>query len=324
MILHILFTVIGAALVLFGADKLTDGSVGLARRFSISEMVIGLTVVAFGTSLPEFVVSFLASLNGSAAMSIGNIVGSNLFNTLMIVGVTAVVSPIAVTHATAYKDIPFCILASVVLAALASDSLLNGGGEVNVLDRGDGVALLGFFLIFMTYTLTLARHKVVPAEEVAVSKEPSSEMGIGRILLFIILGLAGLIVGGHLFVEGASGIARGLGVSEGVIGLTLVAGGTSLPELATSVIAARKGQSAMAIGNVVGSNLFNILWILGACSLISPLAVQGITLVDFSVLVASSLLFWLFARSRFTVQRWEGAIMVGCFVAYIAWLIASL
>ena len=320
MIFDILFTVLGAALVLKGADMLTDGSVALARRFAIPELVIGLTVVAFGTSLPEFVVSMLSSLSGAAAMGIGNVVGSNLFNTLMIVGVTAIVAPIAVQKSTIYKDIPFSLLASLMLTALAIDAFFGTAGSQNLLSRGDGIVLLGFFAVFMAYTFSIARGG---GDDSSSTDDKEPAMSGLKITLFILLGLAGLIGGGELFVRGATGIARELGVSEAVIGLTLVAGGTSLPELATSIIAARKGRSGMAIGNVIGSNLFNIFWILGACSCVAPMPVQGITPLDFLMLIISGLLFWLFSRTQHRIIRWEGCCLVAVYVAYLAWLLNS-
>ncbi|MBR1800063.1 MAG: calcium/sodium antiporter [Bacteroidaceae bacterium] len=315
MFTFILYTVIGAALVLVGADKLTDGAVGLASRFGISEMVIGLTIVAFGTSLPEFIVSLLACIsNDSAAtaLSASNIVGSNLFNVMVIAGMSAVVSPIAITKATVRKDIPLSILASVILSAIALDMWVSGG-EANILTRGDGIVLLGFFIIFLAYSFGLARQK----EAVGTTHQMSAL----RIALFIVLGLCALIGGGELFVRGACGIARSAGVSEAVIGLTLVAGGTSLPELATSIVAARKGQSALAIGNVVGSNIFNIFFILGTCATVKALAVTGLTAVDFAVLTLSGLLFWLFSRSSYKLSRWEGGVMMLAYALYVSWLI---
>jgi len=317
MIVNILITILGAALVLIGADKLTDGSVGLARRFNIPEMVIGLTIVAFGTSLPEFVVSLLSSINHAPGMAVGNIVGSNIFNTLMIVGCSALMCPIVISKSTVTKDIPLSLLAAIVLPALALDTFIGTGGP-DVLSRGDGVAFLGFFLIFMAYTFSMAKNnepEVVDAGEAVMSG--------WKICAYIVLGIAALIGGGQLFVQGASEIARSLGVSEAVIGLTLVAGGTSLPELATSVIAARKGQSAMAIGNVVGSNLFNIFWILGACSCISPLPVAGIVWTDYALLILANVLFWLFSRTQHRVVRWEGGLLVALYVGYIAYLVSQ-
>ena len=317
MFLFILYTLVGAALVLVGADKLTDGAVGLAARFGISEMVIGLTIVAFGTSLPEFIVSLLACLSNdeaATALSASNIVGSNLFNVLVIAGASAAISPITISRATVQKDIPLCLLASIVLTALALDTLFSGG-SANVLTRGDGICLLGFFAVFLAYSFSLAKQREKGDDGSACLMSPM------RIVAYIVLGLVALIGGGELFVEGACGIARSAGVSEAVIGLTLVAGGTSLPELATSIVAARKGQSALAIGNVVGSNIFNIFFILGTCATVKPLAVTGLTLVDFAMLTASALLFWQFSRSSYKLSRWEGWAMMLSYAVYLGWLI---
>ena len=317
MFIYILYTVIGATLVLVGADKLTDGAVEMALRFGISEMVIGLTIVAFGTSLPEFIVSLLACISNdvsATALSTSNIVGSNLFNTLVIAGASAAISPIVISKATVQKDIPLCILASIVLSSVALDTLVSGG-ETNRLTRGDGIVLLCFFAVFMAYSISLASQKE--------TCKTTTQMSAIQIALFVILGLGALIGGGELFVEGACGIARSVGVSEAIIGLTLVAGGTSLPELATSIVAAHKGQSALAIGNVVGSNIFNIFYILGMCATVKPLAVTGLTAVDFAVLTASSLLFWLFSRSSYKLSRWEGWAMILAYALYLGWLIIN-
>lgn len=317
MFIYILCTVIGAVLVLVGADKLTDGAVGLAARFGISEMLIGLTIVAFGTSLPEFIVSFLACISSDAsatALSVSNVVGSNLFNTLLIAGASAAIAPIVIPKATVQKDIPLCLLASIVLSSLALDSL-SSSGHANVLTRGDGIVLLCFFAIFMTYSFSLAKQKETGSA--------AQQMSSIRIASFMLFGLGALIGGGELFVEGACGIARAAGVSEAVIGLTLVAGGTSLPELATSIVAARKGQSGLAIGNVVGSNIFNIFFILGVCASVKPLAVTGLTIVDFAVLTASALLFWLFSRSSYKLTRLEGWLMMLAYISYLAWLVIN-
>ena len=319
----ILYALVGIVLVLYGADKLTDGSVGLARKFSIPEMVIGLTVVAFGTSLPEFIVSLMSSLQGSADMSIGNIIGSNLFNTLMIVGTTAAIAPIAVRKSTIYKDIPFTILASVMLIALASDHALGSSQPSDLLTRSDGIALLGFFAVFMAYTFAIAKPS--PQTTQALMENSSAPgMPMWKVILFIIGGLVGLVVGGELFVRGASSIARDLGVSDAVIGLTLVAGGTSLPELATSIVAARKGNGGIAIGNVIGSNLFNVFWILGFCSTITPMHVTGIKPLDLIMLLVSALLFWFFAKTQKTILRWEGLVLVAVYFGYLAWLLSNL
>ena len=318
LFLDILFLLGGMALILLGANGLTDGSSSVAKRFGISDLVIGLTIVAFGTSAPELMVSLVSSIKGSAQLAIGNVVGSNIFNILMIVGLTAVVMPIKVQKNTITNEIPLVLLSSLALVACASDVVLDGGGG-NVIGRGDGILLLLFFTIFMRYTFSIAKSS---GEE---SGEQIKLMPIWKSLLFIVLGLAGLIFGGQLFVDGASGIARSLGVSESVIGLTLVAGGTSLPELATSVVAAVKKKPGIAIGNVIGSNLFNIFLVLGASATVSPLPLGNIGISDMLMLVVSSVLFWAagwFFKDK-TITRIEGAIMVALYVGYIWWLISG-
>ena len=317
--LDVIFLIGGLALILLGANGLTDGAAAVAKRFNISDLVIGLTIVAFGTSAPELVISTMAALGGSADMAIGNVVGSNAFNVLMIIGVTAMVLPIKVGEGILSKEIPLVILASFVLAVCANDILLDGGSS-NVISRIDGLVLLGFFLIFMRYTFAIARNGGDEAEG-----EKIKEMPIWKSALFILGGLAGLIYGGQLFVDGASGIASSLGVSESIIGLTIVAGGTSLPELATSVTAALKKNSGIAIGNVIGSNLFNVFFVLGCSATISPLPMGGINNVDMAVLIGSAILFWLvgwFFKKR-TITRVEGALLVICYVAYTAYLISQ-
>ena len=331
--IHTLLLLGGLLLILLGANGMTDGAAAVAKRFHIPDIVIGLTIVAFGTSAPELTVSVASALKGSADMAVGNVVGSNLFNTLMIVGCTALVAPILVTRNTLLKEIPLCILASVALWVCANDRLLNGTGA-NGIDRTDGLLLLCFFAIFLSYTFAIARRReqpsVNPGEEPSTgqlpAEEPIASLPLGRALLYIVGGLAGLVVGGHLFVEGACGIARGLGVSEGVIGLTLVAGGTSLPELATSIVAAWKKNPEIAIGNVIGSNLFNIFFVLGTAATITPLGLQGIGRIDLLCLVGSSVLLWLVGvfYGKRIITRIEGCILVACYVAYTAWLIYQL
>lgn len=317
--LNTLLLIGGLALILLGANALTDGAAAVAKKFQISDLVIGLTIVAFGTSAPELVISVMAALGGSADMAIGNVVGSNVFNVLMIIGVTAMVLPIKVGEGILSKEIPLVILASFVLAFCANDLLLDGG-SANVISRIDGLILLCFFLIFMRYTFAIARNG---GEE--VEGEKIKEMPIWKSVLFIVGGLAGLVFGGQFFVDGASGIASALGVSESTIGLTIVAGGTSLPELATSVTAALKKNSGMAIGNVIGSNLFNIFFVLGCSASISPLQMGGINNIDMLVLIGSALLFWLvgwFFKKR-TITRVEGALLVIGYITYTAFLISQ-
>ena len=306
----------GLVLILLGANYLTDGASSLAKRFKISDLVIGLTVVAFGTSAPELAVSLSSAIKGSADIAIGNVVGSNMFNTLMIVGCTAFFAPIVVTRNTLLKEIPLCILASVALLAISNDMLLDKQ-PLDVVSRTDGFLLLLFFIIFMVYTFSIARqHGDEEAEEV-------KQIPLWLSLIYIIGGLAALIFGGNIFVDGATGIARSLGVSESVIGLTLVARGTSLPELATSVVAALKKNPEMAIGNVVGSNLFNIFLVLGASATITPLNLIGITNFDLLSLVIASVILWFFGvfYKKRTITRVEGTILVVCYIAYTATLI---
>ena len=306
----------GLVLILLGANYLTDGASSLAKRFRISDLVIGLTVVAFGTSAPELAVSLSSAIKGSADIAIGNVVGSNMFNTLMIVGCTAFFAPIVVTRNTLLKEIPLCILASVALLAISNDMLLDKQ-PLDVVSRTDGFLLLLFFIIFMVYTFSIARqHGDEEAEEV-------KQIPLWLSLIYIIGGLAALVFGGNIFVDGATGIARSLGVSKSVIGFTLVAGATSLPELATSVVAALKKNPEMAIGNVVGSNLFNIFLVLGASATITPLNLIGITNFDLLSLVIASVILWFFGvfYKKRTITRVEGTILVVCYIAYTATLI---
>ena len=308
MVLDVLYIIIGVTLVLVGADRLTEGASALARRFGVPEIVIGLTIVACGTSMPEFFVSLMSALNGTPDMAVGNVVGSNIMNTMLSVGCAAMVAPLVISPSTVKKDIPFSVGASILLVLLAIDSVIG---------RIDGIILLVGFAVFMAYTLWQAKREKTESADTVRLQNPWLSV------LYIVLGLAGLVFGSNLFVDSASSVAAELGVSESVIGLTIVAGGTSLPELATSVVAARKGQSAIAIGNVIGSNVFNILLILGATATISPLQMEGITLVDIGVMLGSITLVWLFSFTRYTVERWEGAVLVLGYGAYLAWLLSN-
>ena len=309
MLLDILLIIIGVVLVLKGADFLTEGASALARRMHVPESVIGLTIVAAGTSAPELFVSVVSALNGTPDLAVGNVVGSNTMNCMLIVGCAAMVAPMIISRSTVRKDIPFAVMASILLTCIALD---------NYLGRVDGIILLLGFVVFMAYTLLQAKNgQAEPQTEVR-------QLNPWLSLLFLVIGLAMLVAGSNVFVGSASSVAAALGISEGVIGLTVVAGGTSLPELATSVVAARKGQSAIAIGNVIGSNVFNILLILGMTAVISPLQIEGINTIDMAVMLISVILVWLFSFTRFTVERWEGALLVGGYLAYLTWLISSL
>ena len=308
MIFDILLIVLGVAMVLLGADRLTEGAAALARRMNVPEIIIGLTIVAAGTSAPELFVSLVSALKGTPDMAMGNVVGSNTMNCMLIVGCAAMVAPMTISRSTVQKDIPFSVGASVLLMILAINAYLG---------RFDGIILLLGFATFMYYTLLQAKKGQVEQQETVKQINPWLSA------FFVVLGLAMLVVGSNVFVDAASDVAYSLGLSEGVVGLTIVAGGTSLPELATSVVAARKGQSAIAIGNVIGSNVFNILLILGLTATISPMQIQGITLVDMGMMLGSVSLVWLFSYTRFTVERWEGALLVGGYLVYLCWLLSN-
>lgn len=307
MLLNIIWMIAGIALVLWGADRLTDGAVAIAERMHISQMVIGLTIVAMGTSMPEFFVSFMSALKDTPDMAVGNVVGSNIFNTLLIVGCAALVTPIMILPATVKKDIPFAMVASVVLLLMCLDGNIS---------RIDAVVLLVLFVVFMYFTLKGAKENEQAMQQTS-AKGGKPFMSV----VWIVVGLVCLVFGSNLFVDAATVIARQLGVSDAVIGLTIIAGGTSFPELATSVVSARKGQSGIAIGNVLGSNVFNILLILGVTGVMSPMTLQGITTVDLTMLVVSMVMLWLFSFTKYTLARWEGALLTIVFIGYISYLV---
>lgn len=325
MLLNIIYIIIGVALVLWGADRMTDGAASLARRMHISEMVIGLTIVAAGTSAPELFVSLVSALKGTPDMAVGNVIGSNIFNTLLIVGCAAMVAPMTISATTVRKDIPFAIAASLLLIVLCFDSFNGFDITGNNISRVDGFILLAGLACFMIYTLRTAgsSNRTAAGGDTTPTATPATDgPGVARCLGYVILGLVCLVGGSNLFVDAASEMARDLGVSDGVIGLTIVAGGTSMPELATSVVAARKGQSAIAIGNVIGSNVFNILAILGVTAVICPMRLNGITATDLLVMSGSIIAVWLFSFTRYTVERWEGAVLTVSFLAYLGYLLS--
>lgn len=295
--------------MLWGADRLTEGASAIARSLNVSEIVIGLTVVAMGTSMPEFFVSMMSAVKGTSDMAIANVVGSNIFNTMLIVGTAAMVAPMTISKGTVRKDIPFAVMASMALLVFFYD------GEMS---RWDAAMLLVGFIVFMAVTLNNRSAGAEQSTEETTSSRPRSLL---LSAFYVVLGLACLVGGSNIFVDGATNIARSLGVSDAVIGLTIVAGGTSLPELATSVVAATKGKSAIAIGNVIGSNVFNILMILGVTGLIMPMDILGLTVVDYSVMLGSIVLLWFFSYTKYTVARWEGAVLVAIFIAYITYII---
>lgn len=310
VITDIALVAVGIALVLWGADKMTAGAVSVAARLGVPQIVIGLTIVAIGTSAPELFVSLASALKGTPDIAVGNIVGSNIFNTLAIVGAAAVVAPLSIAVKTIKIDLPISVAAGVALLLLSLD------GDIS---RLDAIILLILFAGFIAYTLRRAREG--GEGDGTGAGEPLTG---GRAALFIVGGLACLVFGSNLFVDGAKGVAKAMGVSDAVIGLTVVALGTSLPELATSVVAARKGNSSIAIGNVIGSNVFNILMILGVTGAVSPMRIEGVGVVDMAVMAAGGLAMWLFCATKRTVERWEGAAMLAAYVAYVGYLIYNI
>lgn len=320
MIWNILILIFGLALILGGANYLTDGASAVAQRSGISPLVIGLTIVAFGTSAPELVISCVSAFNHNAGIAIGNVVGSNIFNILVIIGLTALVRPIKIERGILVNDIPLVILSSLVILVLGNGVFLDGDSE-NIITRSGGLILLLFFCIFLRYTFSIAKS----SEESADDSTEIKSMKTWVAAVAIVGGLGALIWGGQLFVDSASAIARSLNVSDAIIGLTIVAFGTSLPELATSIVAAVKNQPGLAVGNVVGSCIFNVFFVLGASAVISPLPLGGITNVDLLVLVGASLLFWIFGKviRKMTFTRTEGAVMFLAYVAYTVYLISA-
>lgn len=306
--IQVVLLVIGIVAVMKSAGWLTDGSVGIATRMGIPQLVIGLTIVAMGTSMPEFFVSLMSALGGKPGLAVGNVVGSNIFNASLIVGVAAMVAPIAILPDTVKRDIPFALVASVVLMMMCLDGNIS---------RLDAVILFVLFIVFMYFTLLEAKKMRTDKSQ----EEQPVKMSVGKSTVLIVSGLAGLIIGSEVFVDNASALAHTLGVSDAVIGLTIVACGTSLPELATSTVAASRGNSGIAIGNVLGSNVFNILMILGVTGMVSPMSVQGITFVDLSVMVIAMILLWLFSFSKYRIERWEGAALTVFFIGYISYLL---
>lgn len=328
MLLNALWIVVGVVLVLWGADRLTEGAVAVAERLRVPQIVIGLTIVALGTSMPELCVSVVSALKGTPDLAVGNVVGSNIFNALLIVGVAALVAPMTILRSTVFKDVPCALVASVVLLMMCQNDW--------VITRLDGAILFVFFLVFMRLTIkgaTLAQPAPQPsqgettqgqtAQEAAADEASAKQPMKGWLAgLWMVVGLAALIGGSNLFVGGATEVARALNVSDAVIGLTIVAGGTSLPELATSVVAAKKGNSGIAIGNVLGSNVLNILFILGLTGMISPMHIEGITNVDLYMMLVSTIMIWFFSFTKYTIERWEGAVLVLTFGGYMWYLLA--
>lgn len=312
--LEIIILVAGFVLLVFGADWLVNGASALAKKYNVSDLAIGLTIVAFGTSAPELVVNVFAAAQGSHDIVLGNIIGSNNFNLLVILGIAGIITPLAVQHSTVWKEIPFSLLAVAVLFIFANDIFSEGAG---VISRLDGIILLVLFVAFLWYVAKQLKND--PSEaEIVTKKYPAWKMAV-----FIVGGLAGLIVGGRLVVTSAVDIARVLGMSEKLIGLTIVAAGTSLPELATSVVAAIKKNNDIAVGNIVGSNIFNIFLILGVSSVINPVSFNPVFNVDIALLTFGTLLlfFAMFTGKKHKLDRWEAILLLSIYIGYTVYLV---
>jgi cation:H+ antiporter len=317
MILTYILLPIGFILLLKGADLLVSGASSVAKRLGISTLVIGLTIVAFGTSAPELIVNIFASIKGNTDIAIGNVLGSNIANILLILGISALIFPLTVKRGTVWKEIPFSLLAVLVVAFMANDVLFDGAG-FSGLTRIDGFVLIAFFIIFLYYTFGISRVQATDAVTT-----PVAQYSLPRAFLMIGLGLAGLIIGGKLIVDAAVALATGLGVSEAIIGLTIVAVGTSLPELATSAVAAYRKDVDIAVGNVVGSNIFNIFWILGVSAIINPLPFSSLLMRDVlvTIFVTALLFVFMFIGKKHMLERWQGAGFIALYAAYIILLI---
>jgi cation:H+ antiporter len=317
MLIYLLL-VVGFALLIKGADFLVDGSSSIARKLNVSDLIIGLTIVAFGTSAPELCVNIISSIKGNADIAIGNILGSNIFNIFLILGVSAIIFPLKVTKGTVWKEIPLTFLAVVLLGILANDRLIDNS-NLSQLSRIDGLVLLAFFIIFLVYVIGISMNKEV-TEQNSTAGKPSSWL---KSLSLISAGFAGLFIGAKFVVDSAVQLALMLGVSQSLIALTVVAAGTSLPELATSAVAAYRKNCNIAVGNIVGSNIFNIFFILGISSLIRPIAFEPKNNVDIGVTTLASLLLFVFMFSgkRRSLDRWEGGVFVVLYIGYIVFLI---
>lgn len=314
--MNYILLIIGFLLLIKGADTFVSGSSSIARIFNVPSLIIGLTIVAFGTSAPEAAVSITAALNGNNDMAIANVIGSNVFNLLMVVGVASIINPIKVQKSTIIKEFPFAILSSIVLLILSHDTKFQGYDK-NLLTRADGLMLLSLFIIFMYYLVEMA----ITSKEEMVNDKTTIEMPIGKSVIFSVLGVLGIIIGGDIVVNSASNIALTWGMSQNLVGLTIVAVGTSLPEFVTSIVAARKGESDIAIGNVVGSNLFNILFVLGISSTIHNISIQPIVFLDMIFMIIVTIITFIIAASQKKVNKIEGIILSIIYILYMVFII---
>lgn len=310
MFLNIILLIVGFVLLIKGADLFVDGASSTAQNFKVSKMLIGLTIIAFGTSAPEFAVSMQALAKGSTDMVLGNVIGSNILNILLILGVAALIHPIKIRDNTVKKELPLCLLISTLVVVVFLDIRL-ANGLVNQITRSDGIIILLFFTVFIYYLLTLVKQKKESNEE----EKPKFK--IGKSLLFVVLGLLGIILGSNMVVNNASGIATKLGLSERIIALTIIAFGTSLPELVTTIVSSRKGEQDLLLGNIIGSNIFNICVVLGIpVAIFGTITPSSFNTVDLILLIFSSFLLFIFAETKRTITKVEGYLMLLIFVIY--------
>jgi cation:H+ antiporter len=314
LVLQFLILIVGFVILIKGADWLVKGGSSIARRFGISGIVIGLTIVAFGTSAPELLVNVLASIRGNSGIVVGNVLGSNIANILLILGISAIIYPLAIKRGTVFIQVPLALLSVVAMGVVANDVLIDGG-PANLITRIDGILLLLFFAIFIYYSFSIARVKG--------ESEKVEKYSLNKSILFLFIGMAGLALGGELVVRSAVNIATFFGVSESLIALTIVSIGTSLPELATSVIAALNKKPDIAVGNVIGSNIFNTFWVLGFSAIIRPVTFAPFLNMDvlFLTFITILLFMYMFLGKRNVIQKWQGASLTSLYVAYIVYLV---
>lgn len=310
--MNIIFVILGLIAIGWGADRFTDGAGALARRYRVPEIIIGLTIVGFGTSLPEFFITFMGAIEGSGDIAMGNVVGSNIVNALLIVGLASLTCPINVERSTLLGDLPFSVVACVMLAAMSFDGVLS---------RLDAVLLVAVFSIYLARALRMARNS--RAEATKNGEPATAPRSLLWCISWLLVGMGCLVGGSRIFIYGATEIAHQLGVSEAIIGLTIAAAGTSLPELATSVVAAAKGQSGIALGNVIGSCVFNVFFVIGVTGVVAPMQSAGITTVDLCVMTIAQILVWLFAFTKMKIGRQEGAVLTFAYLAYMTWRILN-
>lgn len=322
MIKDILLLLIGLAMILLGGNYVTNGAVTVARRMKISGLMVGLTIVAFGSSTPDLVVCLFSTISDKSQLALGDVVGAGIFDLLLAVGVTALISPIAISATNRTGNLPLLLLATMVLFFVADDRLIDGGLS-DIVTRSDGLVMLCLFAIFITYTVRSSKA-ASPASAVVTQPLPSK----GQMWIAageIVGGLAALFFGGRWIVDGASGIALKAGLSEGLVGLTIVAVGSSLPDLATSGMAALKRQTGIAVGNLIGATIFNIFFALGVCAVVRPLDSANITFIDYGTLVASALAITLIAAfyKRHVINRLAGGLLVAGYIAYIVYTVLA-